>query len=71
MRFEAKKYRAQTYQIAGFAMMTPLGSLVLRIFNEEIKELTPSFVILLVIAIILFLIGIMIIYMGEFHIKEV
>ncbi len=71
MRFEARKYRAQTYQIAGFAMMTPIGSLVLRIFNEEIKELNLSFAVLFVISIILLLIGIMIIYMGELHIKEV
>ncbi len=62
---EEQKYKAYTYNIAGFALMTPLGKIVID-YIEIFKEVGPiMFGINLFIAFLLFLAGLTFIDMGR------
>ena len=69
MSSDVQKYKAQFFQISGFALMSPLGKMVLNIF--ELKEITFStiFFILFGIALVMFAGGIMLTARGLEHLE--
>lgn len=68
---ELDKYRAQYFQIAGFCLMSPLGKIILNLFDYELKEiLTIKFLICSVIALLLFYLGLVLIFKGEEKLEE-
>lgn len=68
---ELDKYRAQYFQISGFCLMSPLGKIILNLFDYELKEiLTIKFLICSVIALLLFYLGLVLIFKGEEKLEE-
>lgn len=70
MTLEARKYKAQVLLIAGFAIATPFGRMILNMFEVEF-DLTMSlrlFLTLLASAILL-LLGIIIVTRGLIHLE--
>ena len=62
---EDQQYRAEVFKIAGFALMTPLGRIVID-YIEIFKQIGPlMFGINLFIAFLLFLVGLTFIEMGR------
>lgn len=62
---EEQRYRAYTYNIAGFALMTPLGKVVMDYINIFKEIGLVMFVINLLIAFLLFLAGLTFIEIGR------
>ena len=67
---EEQKYKAYTYNVAGFAMMTPLGKIVLDYY--EILQMTGPivFVINFLVSIFLFIAGLTFIELGRSILDE-
>ncbi|OGI18706.1 MAG: hypothetical protein A3B68_03430 [Candidatus Melainabacteria bacterium RIFCSPHIGHO2_02_FULL_34_12] len=61
---EFQKYRAQLFQISGFAFATPFGRLILKLLDLEPIALTIRFFIVLVISIFLLICGILLLIKG-------
>ena len=62
---EEQRYKAYTYNIAGFALMTPVGKIVLN-YMEIFKETGPiMFIINSLVALFLFTLGLTFIEIGR------
>jgi len=64
MAGDLDKYRAYTFQIAGFCLMTPLGKLILNVPEYELCDLNTKFFIFLIFSLILFYFGMIFIFKG-------
>ena len=54
-----QKYRATMFQLGGFALMSPLGKIILNALDFSLKDLfTVKFTIYFLIAFLLFCVGI-------------
>ena len=70
MIYEVDKYRAEILKIAGFAMMTPFGRIIVQpmvVFNEFNS---PIFVLYLIIALWLFYMGLLSVARGYSILKQ-
>jgi hypothetical protein len=52
-----EEYLVEVYKIAGFALMSPMGKLILSIPDTDFSNLTCKFFIYLGLSILLFFIG--------------
>lgn len=61
---KVQNYRANMFQIAGFAFMTPLGSLVINLLELKLSDLGLKFVFYLLFTLLLSLLGIIFLVKG-------
>ena len=59
-----EEYLAEVYKIAGFALMSPMGKLILSIPDISADSLNYQFLIYIGLSIVLFLIGFIMILNG-------
>ncbi len=64
MIFEENKYRAEVFKIAGFALLTPLGRLVLSFIEHGLPAIADNCPMNIITAGILFVLGIIFIQRG-------
>jgi len=67
---ELQKYRAQVFQILGFALMTPLGKFVLDLKDIKLENINLWFFLYLFISLFLTYLGIICIFKGEEKLEE-
>ena len=58
------EYKAEVFKIAGFALMTPIGRLILEFPNIKLTSLNIQFFFYVLIAILLFCLGIIVLTTG-------
>ena len=64
MIHEENKYRAEVFKIAGFALMTPFGTIVLDMFRSGFINLKPNIIIALLTSLLLVYLGVILIQRG-------
>ena len=69
MASDAQKYRAQFFQISGFAFFTPLGRLVLGLLEKRALDFSLGFFLALAICFLFAAIGIILISEGLEHLE--
>lgn len=67
---DLQKYRAQVFQISGFALMAPVGKFVLDLKDTKPGDMDIWYFICLVIAFMLGYFGIIFIFKGEEKLEE-
>ena len=67
---EENKYFAEILKIAGFALMTPLGKIVLNISEIDLFKLNIFFFVNLLISLVLFYFGIIFLIRGLEEVTE-
>lgn len=67
MTSEKNKYKADVLKIAGFAVMSPFGVIVLKIFDESKFYLDFKHFIFFLISILLLYLGVIIVNRGLVH----
>ena len=61
---EDRKYRSEFFKISGFALMTPMGKLVLDVIGSNFANLSSALIPGFIVSSLLFLGGIMMIQNG-------
>ena len=64
MASDFDKYRAQIFQIAGFALTTPFGRLILKLIDNEPVNVSVRFLTVLFISAVIGFCGIMLLLKG-------
>ncbi len=64
LTFEQKSYRAKIFKIAGFALMSPFGSLAIDMFRSGFINLKPNIIIAFLISFLLAFLGVILIQRG-------
>lgn len=64
MTDDIQKYRAMTFQLAGFALMSPFGNLIIKAFELELLKMGLKLLIFILIYLLLFCGGIILITKG-------
>lgn len=70
MANDIQKYRAQFFQIAGFALMSPFGRFILDLKDMKLKDANLWVLFCFLLSIILSYIGIIFLLKGEEHLEE-
>jgi len=65
MASDLQQYRAQIFQISGFALMSPIGKFVLDLKDTKLKDMDIWYFICLVIAFMLGYFGIILYLKGK------
>ena len=61
---EDQKYRSEAFRISGFALMTPIGKLVLDVIGSNFANLSSALIPGFMVSFLLFLGGIIMIQRG-------
>lgn len=64
MADDVQKYRASTFQIAGFALMTPLARIVLELEHIKLTAINLQQILYLLLAVFFFVSGIILLARG-------
>ena len=63
------RYKAQTLQIAGFGLMTPIGQFILILLSLEPIKFNLQFVLSFIISFVFLICGIIVVAQGHEHLK--
>ena len=70
MASDLQRYRAQFFQISGFAFMTPLGKFILDLKDIKLEQVGIWFFVYLVFSLLLAYCGIIFLLKGEEHLND-